>query len=119
VRNAAGPVLGLWPAAAVTQGILSGDLIEGSVVVEGDIRDSTVNLGDVTGLSPDQMIGLLRLVASPYPADRDEAIRLIGLLLPENARLQAGAVAGFFAILGERNMPPERLQDLLAEIGGH
>ena len=106
------------PLPTDAQGLLSGDRIEGSVVAGGDIANSTVILGDVTGLTPEQVLDFMDRLELPDAAVRDEALRLIGLLLPENTRLEAGAVAGFFGILGEHQVPPEQLQVRLAEIAG-
>ena len=103
-------------APAAAQGLLAGNRTDCAVTAGGDIAESEIKV--ICGIPPDKVVAMMQLVASPVAADRDRAVQMIAVLLPEDARLQATAVASFLTTLGEKNVPPERLNDSLAEIAG-
>jgi len=61
--------LGLGSPAA-TQGLFSGDQITSSVIARGDIVDSTVVLGNVTGLGPGEVLAMTREFCGNDALDR-------------------------------------------------
>ena len=81
---------------------------------QGDIADSTINV--VCGWTQAQVAEVVRLAVSPVAADRAELMARLDELLPASSSLRVEAVARFFAILGEKEVPSERLADRFAEI---
>lgn len=86
------------------------------VAAGGDIRDSTISV--VNGISPEQAAEFVRLAVSGRPGDNTELLRRLDAMVPADSRLRVEALARFFAILGEAEVPPEQLTDRLVEIAG-
>src|SRR3954470_1452043 len=98
-------------------GIL-GDTVEAtcSAATKGDITNSTVTI--VCGIPTEQAMEMMRLAASPAAGDRAELMRRLDAMIPAESRLRAEALARFFAILGEGDVPPERVTEKLVEVAG-
>src|SRR5690348_11644009 len=82
---------------------------EHGVAAGGDIRDSTINI--VSGIPHEQAAEFMRLAVSGRPGDDTELLRRLDAMIPAESRLRAEALARFFTILGEAEVPPEHLTE--------
>jgi len=64
---------------------------------------------NIEGVSEAALVQLVTLAKSPEAADHAELAQRLDALLPETSRVTPQALAAFFRILGERNLPPEQL----------
>ena len=105
-------ILALGPYVPTSaQGLFAGDKITHSIVGE-EFTNSTLTIG----MSVTEMLALTDRLLSPDPSVRADAMRRIEAMLPQKARLQAGAVAVLLDALGEQDLPAERLPDYFAEV---
>ena len=105
-------ILALGPSVPTSaQGLFAGDKITNSIV-GGEFTNSTLTIG----MSVTEMLALTDRLLSPDPSVRADAMRRIEAMLPQKARLQAGAVAVLLDALGKQDLPAERLPDYFAEV---
>lgn len=83
-------------------------------LAEGDLIDSTVHI--VCGMRPAEFAENMRLALSPLAADKQELFRRLDALMPQGTALRVEAVAAFFGILREAEVPADRLRDRFAQI---
>src|SRR5262245_9806964 len=86
----------------------------GCGVAAGDVRDSTITT--VCGMSPEQVVELVRLAASPQAGDRAELMVRVRALIPASSQLRVEAIAKFFQLLGEVPVEESQLADRFAQI---
>jgi tetratricopeptide (TPR) repeat protein len=88
-----------------------------ATAIAGDVRDhSTVSV--VCGIPGEKVAEFMRLAVSGRPGDYADLLRRLDAMIPADARLRVEAIARFFTILGEADVPPEHLTDRLVEIAG-
>src|SRR4051794_16613932 len=78
------------------------------------MRDNTISI--VSGIPHEQAAEFVRLAVSSRPGDYTELLRRLDAMIPTDSRLRNEALAGFFAILGETEVPPQDLTKRLVEI---
>jgi hypothetical protein len=83
-------------------------------VTRGSVENSTVTV--ICGVPPEQMVEMVRLAASPNPADHDTLIARLNAILPANSHFPAEAVARFLQILHEQPVEEAKLADRFAQI---
>src|SRR5262245_11018451 len=84
------------------------------IAAAGDVRDSTITT--VCGMSPEQVVELVRLAASPQAGDRAELMVRVRALIPASSQLRVEAIAKFFQLLGEVPVEESQLADRFAQI---
>jgi hypothetical protein len=88
-----------------------------ATAIAGDVRDhSTVSV--VCGIPEEKVAEFMCLAVSGRPGDYADLLRRLDAMIPADARLRVEALARFFTIMGEADVPPERLTDRLVEIAG-
>jgi hypothetical protein len=88
-----------------------------AAAIAGDVRDhSTVSV--VCGIPKEEVAEFIRLAVSGRPGDYADLLRRLDAMIPADARLRVEALARFFTILGEADVPSEHLTDRLVEIAG-
>ena len=80
---------------------------EGGVAVGGDVVQSTVTV--VNGMPHEIVVALVRSLSSSDRETQAQALALLRAQLPEEAALNAEAVATMLGILGEKQVPPDQL----------
>jgi tetratricopeptide (TPR) repeat protein len=101
------------PAAAQ----LVGDRTEATncaSAVKGDVTNSVVNV--VCGIPYEKFSEYMVLAVSNRPGDYAELLHRLDALVPATSRVRVQAIAHFFAILREADVPPEHLEAKLIEI---
>src|SRR5262245_24531455 len=86
--------LGAQPASAQLIGSRSAQATGCASAVVGDVRDTTITT--VCGMSPEQVVELVRLAASPLAGDRAALMARLGVLVPASSQLRVEAIAKFF-----------------------
>jgi tetratricopeptide (TPR) repeat protein len=109
----------LAPACPVRATGMFGDTVEAtcSAATKGSVTNSTVTI--VCGIPTKQAVEMMRLAASPAAGDRAELLRRLDAMIPAESRLRAEAIARFFTVLGEGDVPPKHVAERLVEIAGH
>jgi tetratricopeptide (TPR) repeat protein len=103
-------VLGVWFVASTTLAYAQPGQVKadaGAVAIGGSVRDSTINIG----IPPEQLAALVRLTA-----DLSEAHQTLIAKLEGDLDLNQRQIRAALDILGENNIPPERLAAKLVEI---
>lgn len=83
-------------------------------VAGGNATDSTVRV--ICGMPTEQVVALLQALSTPDPEAKAEAIELLRARLPGETQFRMQAIAKFFEILGQEQVPPEKLADKFAQI---
>src|SRR5262249_19977319 len=102
------------PASAQLVGSRSVQATACGIAAAGDVRDSTITT--VCGMSPEQVVELVRLAASPQAGDRAELMVRLSALVPASSQLRVEAIAKFFQLLGEVPVEESQLADRFAQI---
>ena len=84
----------------------------GGVAITGDVTGSAITIG----LSNNELIRLVSGLTSPDPAAQAEALALLRARVPEGAAIQVEAVATLLRVLGESQVPQDRLVPRFEEI---
>jgi hypothetical protein len=105
-------VLASYPSASHALDFSTNVITQGGVAAGRDIRDSTINIG----CSPEQLKALIRDNAKPWEELADEQREKIAEL-KNKLDLNEGQIRAALNILGEKEVPPERLAARLVEIG--
>jgi hypothetical protein len=102
------------PASAQLVGSRSVQATGCASAIGGDVRDSTITT--VCGMSPEQVLELVRIAASPQAGDRAELMARLSALIPASSQLRVEAIAKFFQLLGEVPVEESQLADRFAQI---
>lgn len=109
------PALGLVLALASAPVYAQERLFVHAEPIGGNVTNSTIN--DVCGVPPEKIEELVRSRTKDL-SDLSESQRETNALLKEKLDLTQGQVKTALAIVGEANVPPERLAAKLVEIAG-
>ena len=102
------------PVSAQLIGSRSAQATGCASAVVGDVRDTTITT--VCGMSPEQVLELVRLAVSPQAGERAELMARLSALIPASSQLRVEAIAKFFQLLGEAPVEESQLADRFAQL---
>ncbi len=121
-----GALLAIGLLVSTTPPVMAlGDTLEArdcASAVDGDVRDSIINV--ICGLSPEELKELVAWAArdavdgaeAATEARHVELLARLGQLTPPDSDFPVQAVAAILAVLGEEEVPLERLADTFAQL---